>query len=101
MVLNEQKYIDFGLALVNGCEDTYASTLTGIGPEVFQWVTNITAANDTTNPPPPADQEAFYEKAGFYVSHSPLELRVHSISPPVPRLPQILYLLENFLLLLE
>lgn len=75
LVLNEQKYIDFGLALVNGCEDTYASTLTGIGPEVFQWVTNTTAANSTVNPPPPADQVAFYEKAGFYITDSVYILR--------------------------
>lgn len=75
MVLNEQKYIDFGLALVNGCEDTYASTLTGIGPEIFQWVTETTSSNDTTNPPPPADQAAFYEKAGFYITDGAYILR--------------------------
>ncbi|KAG0649854.1 putative mannosyl-oligosaccharide alpha-1 [Hyphodiscus hymeniophilus] len=75
MVLKEQKYIDFGLALVNGCEDTYASTVTGIGPEVFQWVTNTTAANDTTNPGPPADQVAFYEKAGYYITDGVYVLR--------------------------
>ena len=75
MVLKEQKYIDFGLALVNGCEDTYASTLTGIGPEVFQWVTDDTPANSTTNPPPPPDQLAFYEKAGFYITDGNYILR--------------------------
>ena len=75
LALNEQKYIDFGLALVNGCHDTYTSTLTGIGPEIFQWVTNTTAANDTTNPGPPADQAAFYEKAGFYITDSVYVLR--------------------------
>ena len=75
LVLKEQKYIDFGLALVNGCEDTYASTLTGIGPEVFQWVTDDTPANSTSNPPPPADQEAFYEKAGFYITNGNYILR--------------------------
>ncbi|TGO30274.1 hypothetical protein BPAE_0006g00130 [Botrytis paeoniae] len=75
LVLKEQKYIDFGLELVNGCEDTYASTLTGIGPEVFQWVESNTSANDTRNPPPPADQLAFYEKAGFYITNSDYILR--------------------------
>lgn len=66
LVLKEQKYINFGLALVNGCHDTYVSELTGIGPEVFQWVESSTLANDTNNPPPSADDEAFYKKAGFW-----------------------------------
>lgn len=75
LVLKEQKYIDFGLKLVSGCEDTYNSTLTGIGPEIFNWVESNTLANDTNNPPPPADQLAFYEKAGFYISNSDYILR--------------------------
>lgn len=75
LVLNEQKYIDFGLAIVNGCEDTYAQDLTGIGPEVFNWVTNTTALNDTVNLQPPADQLAFYERAGFYITDSVYILR--------------------------
>lgn len=75
LVLKEQKYIDFGLALVNGCHDTYVSTLTGIGPEVFRWVEKNTAANDTDNPPPPADEAAFYEKAGFYITNGNYNLR--------------------------
>ncbi|KAH7380823.1 glycoside hydrolase family 47 protein [Cadophora sp. MPI-SDFR-AT-0126] len=75
LVLKEQKYIDFGLALVNGCHDTYVSTLTGIGPEVFRWVENNTASNDTDNPPPPADEAAFYEKAGFYITNGNYNLR--------------------------
>jgi mannosyl-oligosaccharide alpha-1,2-mannosidase len=75
LVLKEQKYVDFGIALVNGCHDTYASTATGIGPEVFRWVENSTAANDTNNPPPPADQQAFYKKSGFYITVSDYVLR--------------------------
>lgn len=75
MTLNEQKYIDFGLALVNGCHDTYASDATGIGPEVFQWVETGTDPNDPDNPPAPADQEAFYEKSGFYITASDYVLR--------------------------
>lgn len=60
LVLNDQRYIDYGLQLVAGCEDTYSSTLTGIGPEVFQWTPNGTEGV-------PADQLAFYEKAGFWI----------------------------------
>lgn len=75
LTLKEQKYIDFGLALVNGCHDTYISTATGIGPEVFQWVENTTSSTDPNNPPPPADQQAFYEKSGFYITASDYVLR--------------------------
>ncbi|KAF8867132.1 glycoside hydrolase [Acephala macrosclerotiorum] len=75
LALKEQKYIDFGLALVNGCHDTYVSTLTGIGPEVFRWVTNTTSPTDADNPPPSADQEAFYKTAGFYITDGVYVLR--------------------------
>ena len=60
LVLNQQKYIDFGLQLVAACEDTYNQTLTGIGPESFSWNTSNIAAN----------QVAFYQKAGFYITSS-------------------------------
>jgi len=65
LVLNEQKYIDFGLQLVDSCENTYNETLTGIGPEAFAW-------NDTTVP---ANQSAFFERAGFYITSSVYALR--------------------------
>ena len=72
LVLDEQKYIDFGLELVAGCEDTYNSTLTGIGPETFKWV-------DSNNPNAtegvPANQTAFYEEAGFWITDSVYILR--------------------------
>lgn len=67
-MLNEQKYIDFGLALVNGCHDTYNSTLTGIGPESFSWTVNGTAGV-------PAADLAFYERAGFYITDPVYVLR--------------------------
>ena len=34
-VLGTQKYIDYGLQLVNGCHETYSQTATKIGPESF------------------------------------------------------------------
>ena len=49
--------------------------MTGIGPESFEWVESNTAANDTANPPPPADQQAFYEKAGFWITNGVYILR--------------------------
>lgn len=75
MVLKEQKYVDFGLSLVNGCYSTYASELTGIGPEGFAWVEADTPVNDTINHQPPPDQEAFYRKAGFWNSDGSYILR--------------------------
>ncbi|KAG9239469.1 glycoside hydrolase [Amylocarpus encephaloides] len=75
LVLKEQTYIDFGLKLVSACEDTYNSTLTGIGPESFRWVTNDTAPNDPSNPPVPADRQTFYARAGFYITNGNYILR--------------------------
>lgn len=65
LVLKQQKYIDFGLKLVSGCADTYNMTLSGIGPEGFGW--------DPTQVP--ADQAAFYQRAGFYINQSYYVLR--------------------------
>ena len=63
--LGRQDYIDFGLALVNGCHDTYNSTLTGIGPEQFSWdTTGVDSAN-----------EAFYNANGFYITNPLYDLR--------------------------
>ncbi|KAF4538083.1 Glycoside hydrolase family 47 [Lasiodiplodia theobromae] len=64
-VLDRQDYIDFGLDLVAGCRNTYASTVTGIGPETFSWNTSTL----------PANQSAFYEKNGFWISDSFYDLR--------------------------
>lgn len=64
-VLGRQDYIDFGLALVNGCHDLYNSTLTGIGPETFSW--NTTGVNATN--------EAFYNANGFYITDPLHDLR--------------------------
>lgn len=68
LVLKEQKYIDFGIDLVNACHETYAQTLTGIGPESFSWITSDTSPNDKYNPPPPDNQIELYNKAGFYIT---------------------------------
>ncbi|KAF2151606.1 glycoside hydrolase family 47 protein [Myriangium duriaei CBS 260.36] len=64
LVLGEQKYTDFGLKLVEACEQTYSQTLTGIGPEGFSWAK-----------PEASEQQAFYEKAGFYSTSSGYILR--------------------------
>ncbi|KAB8349692.1 hypothetical protein FH972_023708 [Carpinus fangiana] len=64
-VLRQKKYIDFGLALTSSCHNTYTSTKTRIGPEVFGW--NASAI--------PRGQEQFYKKNGFYNSVASYDLR--------------------------
>lgn len=64
-VLGEQRYINFGLALVEGCHDTYTQTATGIGPETFAW--------DQANVP--ANQTEFFQRAGFYITSPEYILR--------------------------
>lgn len=64
-VLGRQDYVDFGLALTEACHNTYISTATRIGPEVFSW-------NTTTLP---KDQQAFYDQHGFWISNSYYDLR--------------------------
>ncbi|KJX95575.1 mannosyl-oligosaccharide alpha-1,2-mannosidase like protein [Zymoseptoria brevis] len=65
LVLEEQRYIDFGLELVNSCEETYKQTLTGIGPEVFSWnTTNLTST-----------QQEFFDRAGFWITDADYVLR--------------------------
>ncbi|OOF95402.1 glycoside hydrolase family 47 protein [Aspergillus carbonarius ITEM 5010] len=64
-VLDRTDFIDFGLTLVNGCHDTYNSTLTGIGPETFSWDTSSI----------PASQQTLYEQAGFYITSGAYILR--------------------------
>ncbi|KAF1925525.1 glycoside hydrolase family 47 protein [Didymella exigua CBS 183.55] len=63
--LGSQRYIDFGLRLVDGCRATYAATATSIGPEVFGW--------DAARVP--ADQMAFFARNGFYILSPGYQLR--------------------------
>ncbi|KAF2001707.1 glycoside hydrolase family 47 protein [Amniculicola lignicola CBS 123094] len=64
-VLGRQDYIDFGLALVEGCRATYTSTVTGIGPEIFGWDADKV----------PAGQESMFNASGFYILNSGYQLR--------------------------
>lgn len=64
-VLHQQKYIDYGLELVNGCHATYTQTATRIGPEIFAWnASNV-----------PANQSAFFNTTGFYITSPGYQLR--------------------------
>lgn len=64
-VLGEQEYIDFGLELVNGCHETYTSTVTRIGPETYGWDASAV----------PADQASFFNSTGFYIRDGGYQLR--------------------------
>lgn len=64
-VLKKQEYIDFGLKLVNGCHETYISTATRIGPEVFGWDSSKV----------PSNQASFFNKTGFYIQNGGYQLR--------------------------
>ncbi|KAF2125818.1 glycoside hydrolase family 47 protein [Dothidotthia symphoricarpi CBS 119687] len=63
--LKEDKYIAFGLELVDACHATYAATATQIGPEVFSWDPHTV----------PADQTAFFAQNGFYITNPAYNLR--------------------------
>lgn len=64
-VLDRQQYTDFGLALTEACHNTYTSTVTRIGPEVFSW--NTTKL--------PKKQKSFYKKHGFWIENPFYDLR--------------------------
>ncbi|EEB92082.1 hypothetical protein MPER_09462 [Moniliophthora perniciosa FA553] len=63
-----------GWDLVDGCWNTYASTATGIGPEVFRYFT--TNKTDPSNARRiTRDQRAFNAKHGFYITSADYILR--------------------------
>ena len=64
-VTGSQKYIDFGLAITDGCHETYAATATGIGPEDFSW-------NDTKIS---SEHQNSYDRHGFWVKNPVYQLR--------------------------
>lgn len=64
-VLGRQDFVELGLAATAGCHDTYIATATGLGPEAFAWYPGQV----------PADQQAFYQKWGFYITNGVYILR--------------------------
>ncbi|KAJ6585382.1 glycoside hydrolase family 47 protein [Mycena capillaripes] len=67
-LLKNQTIIDIALELNDGCWNTYASTATGIGPEGFAFISsdgNFTGGGSIS-----ADQIAFYNEHGFYITSS-------------------------------
>jgi mannosyl-oligosaccharide alpha-1,2-mannosidase len=64
-VLGVPKYVDYGLRLVEGCRATYTSTKSHIGPEQFRWDAATV----------PANQSAFFNASGFYITDASYSLR--------------------------
>ena len=76
ILLNEDKYKQFGLDLTNSYYATYTADATGIGPEGFQW------GDDAAVPasaPPPADQARFYARSGFWITSGQYLLRPETV----------------------
>ncbi|KAJ7163478.1 glycoside hydrolase family 47 protein [Mycena crocata] len=67
-LLQNQTIIDIALKLNDGCWNTYAGTATGIGPENFAFISSD--GNFTGGDSIAPDQQAFYNKHGFYITGS-------------------------------
>lgn len=78
ILLDEQKYIDFGITLAESYYETYR-TAVGIGPEGFRWTAAELPPDNATNPDPPAEQKDFYEEAGFWASSPYYILRPETV----------------------
>ncbi|KAF9494946.1 glycoside hydrolase family 47 protein [Pleurotus eryngii] len=73
-LLNNQTLVDIGLKLVDACINTYTSTATGIGPESFAYISADGSFTGSSSRPT-ADQLAFNDKHGFYITGSDYILR--------------------------
>ncbi|KIM46842.1 glycoside hydrolase family 47 protein [Hebeloma cylindrosporum] len=65
-LLNNNTIVRIALDLVDGCWNTYAGDATGIGPEVFAYISSD--GDFTGDVPPNADQLAFYNEHGYYIT---------------------------------
>ncbi|EPT00562.1 hypothetical protein FOMPIDRAFT_59833 [Fomitopsis schrenkii] len=63
-LLNNDTIVGYGLALMEACWNTYASTATGIGPEVFAY---FSSDGNYTGSSPSNGDLAFYNRNGFFV----------------------------------
>ncbi|KAI0070112.1 seven-hairpin glycosidase [Panus rudis PR-1116 ss-1] len=67
-LLNNQTIVDIGLKLNDACWNTYASTATGIGPEIFAYISPEPNGTFTGAPHPPTPHDLhFYSQHGFYI----------------------------------
>ncbi|KAL0576034.1 hypothetical protein V5O48_005941 [Marasmius crinis-equi] len=73
-LLNNDTIVKIGLELADACWNTYASTATGIGPEVFRFKTTV-RSDQSNSLHLTREQEFFYEKHGFYITGADYILR--------------------------
>ncbi|KAI0672478.1 glycoside hydrolase [Trametes maxima] len=66
-LLNNDTIVNIGLALNEGCWNTYTSTATGIGPETFAYISSD--GDFTGGGAPSASELAFYKAHGFYITN--------------------------------
>ncbi|KAF5318211.1 hypothetical protein D9758_018546 [Tetrapyrgos nigripes] len=72
-LLNNDTIVDIGLELVEACWNTYASTVTGIGPDSFEWLAQDPFQPGDTRPN--RTQIVFYIQHGFFITRSEYVLR--------------------------
>ncbi|KAH9478544.1 putative mannosyl-oligosaccharide alpha-1,2-mannosidase 1B [Psilocybe cubensis] len=72
-LLKNQTLVDIGLDLVDACWNTYTSTSTGIGPEVFAF--RSADGGYTGGNPMTLSQSTFYQEHGFYTTVADYVLR--------------------------
>ncbi|EIW78379.1 glycoside hydrolase family 47 protein [Coniophora puteana RWD-64-598 SS2] len=73
-LLNNDTIVNYGLQLTDACLNTYASTATGIGPEVFAFISDdgdYVEGSSGVN----STQKAFYDQHGFYITDPTYDLR--------------------------
>jgi mannosyl-oligosaccharide alpha-1,2-mannosidase len=70
---NNATLVRIGLELTDACWNTYASTATGIGPEVFAYMSGD--GNYTGGTAPNQEQLDFYYQHGFYITAPDYVLR--------------------------
>lgn len=63
---NNATVVNIGLQLTDACWNTYASTATGIGPEVFAYISSD--GNYTGGTAPDQQHLDFYDQHGFYIT---------------------------------
>ncbi|PIL23449.1 hypothetical protein GSI_14760 [Ganoderma sinense ZZ0214-1] len=71
-LLNNRTIVNIGIDLNEACWNTYASTATGIGPEVFAF---FSSDGNYTGSDPSAEQVAFYNQHGFFITTSDYYMR--------------------------
>ncbi|KAM6497603.1 glycoside hydrolase family 47 protein [Amanita muscaria] len=72
-MVNNQTIVDIGLELADACWNTYARSKSGIGPEVFAYISDDGDYNGNGSPSPA--QLSFYNQNGFYIVAADYVLR--------------------------